>query len=854
MTDYSKGPQETNFNYPKELIPNQEGLIKAFKFKGDGHSGIVETMLFSSNDRYLITGGSEGTIKVWDFKTKKLVKAFGHSGMIQKLFLTSDDQYLISCAYSKIIKIWDFQTGKLLQQITAEREASFVTAALTPDEKYLVSGASSEMNPDFNSLQVWDLLSGKLLRTIHVGEGEPNHIAITNDGKNALVKLGWDSSIYVWEITSGAYVKMFKDIHRGLSEIVVSPHDQRVYTGSMEGSIIQWDFELGIPLKSIKTSHTEIKQILFSSDKNKLICCSGGFVKDSKYEDKLLMNEGNVVIIDLISFTIVSTFEDEIHGDAFASIALTQDGRYLITGDDYNKSLVRIWDNNTGDTIHTIKGSPHKKIASLAFLPDNKTCIVASEKPYLQIFNISDGKLVKNLKASEDFVWEARTTPNGKFLFTISRENNIKMWDVSDFSLLHTFDEIALHKPLSISPSGKYLACTSSSGVSIIDVEKRILLDTRIDDEDISSVGFTPDENIITFSYESTIKVWNRTTGILIRSFQRSTGSTGGAISPNGRYLVANPEWNKMYVWDFSSGELLKIFEEHHGIIDQTCYSPDGNFLASASADGQVRVWSFENETGYGPFFHNARINALTFLPNGEYVVGGDDGADVKVWDFRKGPTFNYSIGSSLSEDLPPSKAIKPEEYQSDEYIRKIDQITKSGDHAQADIVHYWYQRGWTDSVQFCSTKMAAGLKEFLEVNELDEPRYYDDFLKRIEFLPKDLEPKAIPSQERKIELSELTKRTPEQDLFEEIGKIFTTHTEQELPYEDLGKLLGVPDFMRTAMESRDNIVQNLFDLMFQDFSGIIQRSLNTIENPEKTKLVKKIIANKIDELRHLVE
>jgi len=854
MKDYKKELSEKDFNYPKELVPNQEGLTNAFKFKGYGHSGTVETIQLSSNDKYIITGGSDGSIKVWDFKTKKLVRAFGHSGMIRKLFLTSDDQYLVSCAFSKVIYIWDFQTGKIIQQLTAESEASFVIAALTPDEKYLVSGASSEMNPDFNSLQVWELLSGKLLRTIYVGEGEPNHIAITNDGKYALVKLGWDSSIYVWDIISGDYIKRFMNIHPGLSEIAISPHDQRVYTGSMEGSIMQWDFETAIPLKSITASHTEIKQIIFSSDGSKLICCSGGFVKKSKYVDKSFMHEGNIVIIDLTSFTILTAFEDETHGDAFASIALTQDNKYLVTGDDFNKSLVRIWDIITADTIYTFKGSSYKKTSSIAILPDNKTCIIASERPYIQIFDLTTGKLIKNHKASEDFVWKARVTPDGRFLFTISRENNIKMWDVSNLSLHHIFDEKPLHKPLSISPSGKYIACTSSGGVTIIDIEKRTLLDTEIYDEDISSVEFTPDENIITFSYESTIKVWNRATGILIRSFKRSSGSTGGAVSPNGRYLVANPEWSNLYVWDFNSGELIKVFKDHQGIIDQMCFSPDGAFLASASSDGQVRVWSFENLIGYGPFLHNARINALTFLPNGERVVAGDDGADVKVWDFRKGPTFHFSMEPYISKEIPDSKDVKPEDYRSDDYTRRLDQIAKSGDFAQADIVQYWYQRGWGDSIQYCSTKVAAGLKGFLEVNELDDPHYYEDLLKRIEFLPKDLEPKLIQPHERKFDLSELTKRTPEQNLFEEIGKIFTTHTEQEIPYEDLGKLLGVPDFMRSAMESRDNIVQNLFDLMFQDFSNIIQRSLNTIENPEKIEFVKKIVTKKIDDLRHVIE
>ena len=121
MKDRNSEPSQVEFNYPKNLVTPQQGLYRAYHFKDFGHSGTIETIIFSSDEKFFITGGSDGTIKVWDFETKKLVRIFIHSGMVRKIFLTSGDKYLISCAFSKVIYIWDFHTGKIVRELNAEK-------------------------------------------------------------------------------------------------------------------------------------------------------------------------------------------------------------------------------------------------------------------------------------------------------------------------------------------------------------------------------------------------------------------------------------------------------------------------------------------------------------------------------------------------------------------------------------------------------------------------------------------------------------------------------------------------------------------------------------------------------------
>ncbi|HPS05867.1 MAG TPA: caspase family protein, partial [Tenuifilaceae bacterium] len=44
-------------------------------------------------------------------------------------------------------------------------------------------------------------------------------------------------------------------------------------------------------------------------------------------------------------------------------------------------------------------------------------------------------------------------------------------------------------------------------------------------------------------------------------------------------------------LWDFESGQLIRIFEGHTGGVKSVQFSPDGKYIVSASADGSIKLW-----------------------------------------------------------------------------------------------------------------------------------------------------------------------------------------------------------------------------------------------------------------------
>src|ERR1051326_7849700 len=73
--------------------------------------------------------------------------------------------------------------------------ASVNTIAVSPDGRFLVSGSTD------NSLKVWDLASGNVLRTLYGHTGAVLTAAISRDGR-LIASGGQDATVRVWNVAT----------------------------------------------------------------------------------------------------------------------------------------------------------------------------------------------------------------------------------------------------------------------------------------------------------------------------------------------------------------------------------------------------------------------------------------------------------------------------------------------------------------------------------------------------------------------------------------------------------------------------------------------------------------------------
>ncbi len=125
-------------------------------------------------------------------QTPELVIPVGHSIRLNSAVFSSDDKLIISSGIDQSINIWDSETGLLIK--TIKHDNTVYNAVFSPDKKYIFAST-------LNGAIVWETISGKLFKKINSGFTISSQASNTN--ALLLTDSGIDIRISLWDFDTG---------------------------------------------------------------------------------------------------------------------------------------------------------------------------------------------------------------------------------------------------------------------------------------------------------------------------------------------------------------------------------------------------------------------------------------------------------------------------------------------------------------------------------------------------------------------------------------------------------------------------------------------------------------------------
>ena len=322
------------------------------------------------------------------------------------------------------------------------------------------------------------------------------------------------------------------------------------------------------------------------------------------------------------------------HRYAVYSIAFSPDGETLASGS--ADKTIGLWSataekqsglrSSTGNVIKIVNPWNPKEITHFG-----RGVVATSSNG-----NVSNTKHIKTLVGHRYPVFSVVFSPDGTTLASGSEDNTIILWDTTTGEHTRTLAR----------PTGPFVGPT----------------DTLAGHTDtVYSVAFSPDgETLASGSEDSTIILWNMTTGEHIKTLARPTGPFVGptdtlaghtdtvysvAFSPDGATLASGSADNTIILWDATTGQYKETLIGHKRAVYSVAFSPDGATLASGSWDRTIILWDTATwKYKHTLVGHEKVVYCVAFSPDGQILASGGADKAIILWDTTTGKRIETFI------------------------------------------------------------------------------------------------------------------------------------------------------------------------------------------------------------------
>jgi WD40 repeat protein len=321
-----------------------------------GHDGLIHSVAFSNDGKFLATASVDGTVKIWDFATGKesqVLKGATPSSPVNCVAFNKDGTIVATASADKMIRLWNPKDGKSTKELKGHTEG-VSSISFSPDGTILASGGADK------TVRIWDVKDAKELKNLGAHKESVYSVVFSTDGTQ-LASCGNDGIIKVWSVKEQKELKsMMVDLPKPVVKIEPKKEEVKVEKDKKEPK--KKDMVKKEDPKELRDAFTAVA---FTPDGKQIL--SVGHDKFLRYWS----------IADGKETKKLGPTKDWIFG-----LAVSKDGKSVATAG-YGGSL-RVYDIASGNELYDdVKAKADRKYwitYCAAFTPDGKSVVTGHDK------------------------------------------------------------------------------------------------------------------------------------------------------------------------------------------------------------------------------------------------------------------------------------------------------------------------------------------------------------------------------------------------------------------------------------------------------------------------------------------
>ncbi|WP_169807723.1 NB-ARC domain-containing protein [Herbidospora mongoliensis] len=539
----------------------------------------------------LVTGCRDGTVYVWDIDKGTPIRKFKeHTAAVTAIARAPEGTLLATASADRSIILWNWEEGTA-SAVCSGHTDSVTAVAIAADGTWIASSSED------GTVRGWDMNGGQR-GAIKVDAGWVNAVAILPDS-TWFATASMDGKVRLWH-TNGTSMVELATHDQAATALAVSPDGKKIVSGSRDATLRVSDTEGS--KSRVLSGHTDIVNAVAVSP-------DGTWAASASEDDTVRMwypTEG----------TAGRVFRG--HTEAVTALAISPDGTRLASA---SGRTVCIWD--TTATAGVTAGEHIGAVFGVSAAPDGTWLASGSDDGTVRLWDVTDGRQVALLEGHDQAVTSVAVARDGTWLASASRDRTVRLWQVGgDREPLVLNGHTRSVNAIAIAPNGTWLVSAA---------------------DDVH------------------VRMWDAGRGTELR---RMTGYNGWvqavAVAPDGDWLAsAYMQGQGVRLWNTDGTLKGNVLGQHTGVVTAIAIAQDGSCLAAAFLqDHSVQFWNADGVIRRPLTGHSDRIQAVAISPDGAWLATASEDRTIRLWTMGEdahcvavvrcgGAMYDISWGSS---------------------------------------------------------------------------------------------------------------------------------------------------------------------------------------------------------------